>query len=67
MSFLLIVSHDYLLFKWSVAVGNDINNNKQKYNGTPIDFHTIKVPKDDTMIDDEVGVLQFERNICQRQ
>ena len=33
----------------SIAVGD--NNNRRK--GTPINFHTIKVPRDDTLIDDE--------------
>ena len=35
------------------AVGDSNNNNKRKRMGTPIDFHTIKVPKDETLIDDE--------------
>ena len=34
---------------WSVAVGD--NNNQRK--GTPINFHTIKVPHDNTLIDNE--------------
>ena len=33
----------------SIAVGN--NNKRRK--GTPINFHSIKVPRDDTLIDDE--------------
>ena len=38
----------------SIAVeDSNNNNNKRKRIGTPMDFHTIKVPKDDTMIDDE--------------
>ena len=37
----------------SVTVGDSNINNKNKRTGTPIDFHTIKVPKDDTLIDDE--------------
>lgn len=36
------------------VVGGDSNNNKKrKRNVTPIDFHTIKVLKDDTLIDNE--------------
>ena len=35
------------------AVGDSNDNNKRKRMGTPIDFHTIKVPKDETLIDDE--------------
>ena len=37
------------IMDWSFAVGD--NNNRRK--GTPINFHTIKVPHDDTLIDDE--------------
>ena len=37
----------------SATVGDSNINNKNKQTGTPIDFHTIKVPKDDTLIDDE--------------
>ena len=37
----------------SVAVGGGNINNKNKRTGTPIDFHTIKVSKDDTLIDDK--------------
>ena len=42
------------IMEHSVAVEDNImNNNKRKRVGTPINFHTIKVPKDDTLIDDE--------------
>ena len=39
----------------SIPVENNPNNSKNKRTriGTPMDFHTIKVPKDDTMINDE--------------
>ena len=48
-----VLADDFLqlpIMDWSVAVG-DNNNNKRK--GTPVNFHTIKVPQDDTLIDDE--------------
>ena len=35
----------------SVAVGD--NNNRNRRIGTPVNFHTIKVPRDDTLIDDD--------------
>ena len=38
----------------SIPVRNsNNNNNKRKQIGTPVKFHTIKVPKGDTMIDDK--------------
>ena len=41
------------IFERSVPLEDNNNTRKRKRVGTPIDFHTIKVPKDDTMIDDE--------------
>ena len=37
------------IMEQSIAVGD---SNKQR-KGTPINFHTIKVPRDDTLIDDK--------------
>lgn len=42
------------------------NNNNSKCNGTPIDFHTVKVPKKNTTIDNKtffnMGVLFIKDN-----
>lgn len=37
----------------SAAGGDNINDNKCNHKDTLINFHTIKVPKDDTIIEDE--------------
>ena len=42
-----------LIIEQSVVVGNSNINNKRKRTVKPLDFHTIKVPKDNTIIDDE--------------
>ena len=48
------------IFERSVPVGDNTDNNKRKRTGNPINFHTIKVPKDDTLID----ILQYRRTTC---
>ena len=37
----------------TVGVGNGNMNNKNNQTGTPVNFHTIKVSRDGTFIDDE--------------
>ena len=52
-----ILAHCFLwlpIMERPVAVGDsNNNNNKRKRMGTSIDFHTIKVPNDETLIDDK--------------
>jgi hypothetical protein len=46
------------------AVGNNYKNinNRNKRKGTPIDFHTIEVPNDELIIDDEAFTTIDEDN-----
>ena len=56
----------FLIMDQLVAMGNHIMNNKNKGTRTPVNFHTIKVPRDDTLIDDE-RFFQCGRHLCKRQ